>query len=183
MTPEVSSPTRFPALIVAPSSLVSNWVREIGRFAPELEVIDFTGSRRHRLIERLDASHSDDKTACDVVVTSYGTLRRDIVELGARRYDTVVLDEAQAIKNRSSRTSRACRRLVADHRIALSGTPVENHLGEAVSIFEFLNPGMLPASLLTGAALTQGNAATRDEAQPRRRPETTSSSLRAPCAH
>ncbi len=128
-------PATAASLIVVPSSLVGNWLRELETFSPSLAVVDYTGPSRTGCFPALEA--------CDVVVTSYGVLRRDIVELASLRWETVVLDEAQAIKNRTSRTARAASRLVAEQRLALTGTPVENHLGEAASIFEFLNPGML----------------------------------------
>jgi superfamily II DNA or RNA helicase len=126
---------RRPSLVVAPRSLVFNWIDEARRFAPELETFDYTGTDR---AARLGAAKG-----VDLVVTTYGTLRRDAAELAERRFDTVVLDEAQAIKNPASLSSKAARLLQADHRLALSGTPVENHLGELWSLFEFLNPGML----------------------------------------
>jgi superfamily II DNA or RNA helicase len=124
-----------PSLIVAPRSLVFNWKREAARFTPDLRVLDHTGGDR-RPVSAHFAEH-------DLVLTTYGTLRRDAEALAAIRFDHIVLDEAQAIKNEASETSRAARRLSADRRLALSGTPVENHLGELWSLLEFLNPGML----------------------------------------
>ncbi len=124
-----------PSLIVAPKSVVSNWIEEAARFAPRLQTADYTGSERHDIRERL--------TEHDVVVTTYGTLLRDAVYLKDFDLGYVILDEAQAIKNPSSQTAKACRLLKADHRLALTGTPVENHLGDLWSIFDFLNPGML----------------------------------------
>jgi SNF2 family DNA or RNA helicase len=127
-----------PSLVVVPKSLVFNWKREAARFTPEMRVLDHTGTQR-----------SDDPATLrgyDIVVTTYGTLRRDIEMLRAVEFDYVVLDEAQAIKNASSESAKAARALVCTHRVAMSGTPVENHLGELWSLFEFLNPGMLGAS-------------------------------------
>jgi superfamily II DNA or RNA helicase len=129
---------RMPSLVVAPRSLVFNWIDEATRFAPRLRVLDFTGIERKRRQAELDE--------CDLAVTTYGTLRRDIVELKERRFDYVVLDEATAIKNSASDSAKAVRLLQADQRLALSGTPIENHLGELWSLFEFLNPGMLGRS-------------------------------------
>lgn len=133
-----------PSLIVLPRSLVFNWKQEAARFTPNLRVLDYTGVDR-------------DKTAfaeSDVVLTTYGIMRRDILALRDTPFDYVVLDEAQAIKNAASESAKAARLLKANHRLALSGTPVENHLGELASIFEFLNPGMLgnggPAQLSSG---------------------------------
>ena len=136
-----------PSLIVAPRSLVFNWKREAARFTPGLRVLDHTGIDR-----RPPGAHFAEH---DLVLTTYGTLRRDADALAAIRFDHVVLDEAQAIKNESSETSRAARRLSADRRLALSGTPVENHLGELWSLVEFLNPGMLGRATAWKAA-TEG---------------------------
>ncbi|MGH9380320.1 MAG: SNF2-related protein [Thermoanaerobaculia bacterium] len=126
---------RRPHLVVAPRSLVYNWCDEAARFTPRLEVLDYTGRDRTAEREHLDRY--------DVIVTTYGTLRRDIVELRDREFDVAILDEAQAIKNAASQSAKACRLIRARQRLALTGTPVENHLGELFSIFEFLNPGML----------------------------------------
>jgi superfamily II DNA or RNA helicase len=130
-----SADRREPSLVVVPRSLVGNWIDEAARFTPGLDVLAYHGAGRGVWLDRL-AEH-------DVVVTTYGTLRRDVEDLAAVAFDVVVLDEAQAIKNVFSKTARACRRLQARQRLALSGTPVENHLGELGSIFGFLNPGML----------------------------------------
>jgi hypothetical protein len=127
-----------PSIVVAPKSLVFNWAREAQRFAPELRVLTYGGPERALLL--------DDLAGADLVITTYGTLRRDITILSEVPFDYAILDEAQAIKNSSSQVSKAVRLLRADHRLALSGTPIENHLGELWSIFEFLNPGMLGRS-------------------------------------
>jgi len=127
-----------PALVVVPRSLVHNWVEEANRFTPHLKVLDYSGLGRSELVPHI-ASH-------DLVVTTYGTLRRDIVKIKEIDFSYAILDEAQAIKNPDSQSAKACRLLQAEHRLALTGTPVENHLGELWSIFEFLNPGMLGRS-------------------------------------
>ena len=127
--------SRGPSLVVAPRSLVFNWISEATRFTPQLRVLDYTGLQR---AERLDEFEEQ-----DLIVTTYGTIRRDIEDLRSQSFDYVILDEAQAIKNASAQASKACRLLQGRHRLALSGTPVENHLAELWSIFEFLNPGML----------------------------------------
>ncbi len=132
-----------PSLVVVPRSLVFNWKQEASRFAPRLSVLDHTGAGRSRAGERFD-DH-------DLVLTTYGTLRRDAPQLKDLRFDYVILDEAQAIKNAGTGSAKAARLLQADHRLALSGTPVQNHLGELWSLFEFLNPGMLGAASLFGA--------------------------------
>jgi len=124
-----------PSLIVVPKSLVHNWLCEAERFAPKLRALDFTGSQRGELRERL--------AEFDLIVTTYGILRRDVAKLAETRFDYAILDEATAIKNAASQSWKAARLIRADHRLALSGTPIENHLGDLWSLFEFLNPGML----------------------------------------
>ncbi|MDA2811739.1 DEAD/DEAH box helicase [Nocardiopsis sp. RSe5-2] len=138
-----------PTLLVCPVSLVGNWVREAARFAPGLRVHAHHGpSRPHGNALARTAG------ACDLVVTTYGVVTRDADELAALPWHRVVCDEAQAIKNPSTDQARAVRGLEADCRIALTGTPVENNLGELWSIMEFANPGLLGprASFLRGAA-------------------------------
>jgi superfamily II DNA or RNA helicase len=134
-----------PSLVVVPRSLVFNWRAEAARFAPKLRVLDHTGIGRAR-----EGGFSD----CDLVLITYGTMRRDIAVLRQTEFDYVILDEAQAIKNAGSQTAKAARLLRGSHRLALSGTPIENHLGELWSLLDFLNPGLLGASPLlgTGAA-------------------------------
>jgi hypothetical protein len=127
-----------PSLVVVPRSLIFNWRAEAARFAPALTVLDHTGVAR-----RPAGAHFADH---DVVLTTYGTLRRDALHFKDVEFDYVVLDEAQAIKNASTDAAKAARLLRGDHRLALSGTPVENHLGELWSLLEFLNPGMLGAA-------------------------------------
>jgi superfamily II DNA or RNA helicase len=129
---------RRPTLVVAPRSVVFNWRREAERFTPDLRVLDYTGPGRAAMRDQLDAH--------DIVLTTYGTLRKDAAHLVDVPFEYVVLDEAQAIKNASSASAKAARLLQAEHRLALSGTPVENHLGELWSLFEFLNPGLLGGS-------------------------------------
>lgn len=126
---------RQPSLVVVPRSLVFNWVAEAERFAPRLKVLNYTGLQRDMLRPQI-ADH-------DVVVTTYGTLRRDIEHLLDVPFDYAILDESQAIKNPASQASKVCRLLKADHRLAMTGTPIENHIGELWALFEFLNPGML----------------------------------------
>lgn len=127
-----------PSLLLCPMSLVGNWQAEARKFTPDLRVYTHHGTQRLRgeeLCERLEHT--------DLVVTTYGTATRDMDELAEIDWNRVVLDEAQAIKNRHSRTARAVGRLQGDHRVALTGTPVENRLGEMWSIMNFLNPGLL----------------------------------------
>ena len=129
---------RKPSLALVPRSLIFNWKEEAARFTPELRILDHTGASRHS-----GSAHFDEY---DLVLTTYGTLRRDAVHLAAAEFDYLNLDEAQAIKNATSQTAKCVRLLHARHRLALSGTPVENHIGELWSLFEFLNPGLLGKS-------------------------------------
>jgi hypothetical protein len=127
---------RRPSLVVVPKSLIFNWIKEAQRFAPLLKVVNHTGLLRH----------GNELSAADVIVTTYGTLRMDIVTIEKLHFDYIILNEAQAIKNSNSQSAKVCRLLKSDFRLAMTGTPVENHLGELWSLFEFLNPGMLGAS-------------------------------------
>jgi superfamily II DNA or RNA helicase len=149
-----SKTTKLPFLVVAPRSVVYNWIDEAAHFTPKLRVVEYRGEGREELRERF--------AEFDVIVTTYGTLRRDISHLAAIEFDTVILDEAQAIKNPASQTAKASRLLVARHRLALTGTPIENHLGELGSIFEFLNPGLL-GQLPRLEVLTAGRAPSKQE--------------------
>jgi superfamily II DNA or RNA helicase len=124
-----------PSLVVVPKTLVFNWMSEAKQFLPSLRVINHTGLGRSK-----DGAEFDD---ADLVITTYGTLRRDALLFREREFDYLILDEAQAIKNSSTESAKAARLLRGRHRLALSGTPIENHLGELWSLFEFLNPGML----------------------------------------
>ena len=124
-----------PSLAVVPKSLVFNWKQEAARFTPGIRVLDHTGGLRVREGEHLESY--------DLVLTTYGTLRRDADYLRDVEFDYVILDEAQAIKNSATASAKAVRLLRGKNRLALSGTPIENHLGELWSLFEFLNPGML----------------------------------------
>ncbi len=124
-----------PSLVVVPTSLVGNWQREIRRFAPGLSVCVLHGEKRKRRFADIPRS--------DVVITTYGLVSRDLDTLAEHPFHVVVLDEAQNVKNRRSLASRAVRGLEARHRLCLTGTPVENHLGELWSLFDFLMPGLL----------------------------------------
>ena len=135
---KAKSKNNAPTLIVVPRSLIFNWHAECNRFGPKLKVLEYTGMER--------AALRDEFSSNDVILTTYGTVRRDITVLKDVQFDYVVLDEAQTIKNPSSQIARASRLLQARHRLALSGTPIENNAGDLWSIFEFLNPGMLGRS-------------------------------------
>jgi superfamily II DNA or RNA helicase len=147
-----TDPTRRhrPSLIVMPRSLVFNWTSEAARFAPEMRVLDFAHGDRQAAAAEIQHA--------DVVFITYGTLRRDIPELKDHQFDYVILDEAQAIKNAGTATAKAVRLLRADHRLALTGTPIENHLGELYSLFEFLNPGLLGSGRVLDARRVMGGA-------------------------
>ncbi len=123
------------ALIVAPTSVVTNWQREIERFAPTLNVSLWHGAGRKVNEDALEDAH--------VIITSYALLRRDLPLLKSLNLDYAILDEAQAIKNPSSATAQAAKELNAKRRLALTGTPIENRLSEIWSIFDFVSPGLL----------------------------------------
>lgn len=121
-----------PALVLAPTSVCHNWQTEAQRFAPSLRIRMYHGERR-----------LDDLGPLDVVVASYGLVQNDSDAFTAITWHTLVLDEAQAIKNAQTKRSQAVLKLQADYRIACTGTPLENHLGELWNLFRFLNPGLL----------------------------------------
>ena len=129
-----------PSLLVAPASLLANWLSEIEKFAPELRTLIVHPSAMPAA--RVKAFTRSDTAGMDLAITSYGSLLR-IPELAEVDWQFVILDEAQAIKNPGTKQTRAAKALKAEARIALTGTPVENHLGDLWSIFDFINPGLL----------------------------------------
>ena len=132
---------RKPSLLVAPASLLANWAAEIARFAPSLKALVVHPSAMPA--EKLKGDETTTELGgIDLVITSYGFLSR-VPWLPATLWQLVILDEAQAIKNPSSKQTRMIKQLRADARIALTGTPIENRLGDLWSIFDFLNPGLL----------------------------------------
>jgi superfamily II DNA or RNA helicase len=139
------------SVAVVPRSLVFNWIDEAAKFAPDLRVLDYTGEAR-------SSANVDDY---DLLLTTYGTLRRDAARMAEYEFDYVILDEAQAIKNATTASAKAARLLRGRHRLALSGTPIENHLGELWSLFEFLNPGFLGPSAAFGRAMGSQTRADR----------------------
>jgi len=130
-----------PALVVAPTSVCGNWLSEVRRFAPSLRVEEYTGKTRAGLLARL--SHAEEPEPPQLIVTSYALLQQDAAELARIEWHTVVLDEAQFIKNAHSLRAKAAFALSAHYRVALTGTPIENHLGDLWSLFHFLNPSLL----------------------------------------
>ncbi|MFZ3579199.1 SNF2 helicase associated domain-containing protein [Virgibacillus sp. DJP39] len=128
-----------PHLIVAPSSVLYNWKSECEKFAPDLNVSVIAGSPTERM-ELIDPKIGD-----DVWITSYATLRQDIELYQDITFHTMILDEAQYIKNYATKTSRAIREIKAGHRFALSGTPIENSIDELWAIFQVILPGLMPS--------------------------------------
>ena len=150
-----------PSLVVCPASLVYNWKEECRRFTPGLtvETVDGGLAQRRRLLDEMKSERH-----ADLYVTSYDTLKRDITSYDGLTFATVALDEAQYVKNQRTAVSKAVRVLSAEHRFALTGTPIENRLSELWSIFDFLMPGLLYsakefASRFEGPIMKQRDAA------------------------
>lgn len=126
---------KTPCLVVAPTTLLSNWLQETQKFAPSLKVLKLAGGKRSSLYPKMPSM--------DLVITSYGLVLRDINKLSRIRFHLVVLDEAQVIKNTRSKITSAVNDLHSNQRLCLTGTPMENHLGELWSLFHFLMPDFL----------------------------------------
>ncbi|MCH7228453.1 SNF2-related protein, partial [Haloferula sp. A504] len=126
---------KTPALVVAPTSVVPNWLAEAKKFAPSLTPLVLEGPRRRKYFRSIPYA--------DLVLTSYALLQRDVEQLRQFSYHVIILDEAQYIKNPAAKVSKAACELEGRHRLCLSGTPVENHLGELWSLMRFLMPGFL----------------------------------------
>ncbi len=131
----LSIPKKTPSLIVMPASLIHNWTSEIKRFSPSLKTLNHTGIGRSTEAQAL--KHYD------LILTTYGTIRNDVAALKKFHFEYVILDESQAIKNPESRTSQAVNELKCNHRLVLTGTPVENSLIDLWSQINFLNKGLL----------------------------------------
>ncbi|MEW6368247.1 MAG: DEAD/DEAH box helicase [Acidobacteriota bacterium] len=129
---------RAPLLLVCPTSVVGNWERELRRFAPSLEVVVHHGASRQK-----GEGFKETAMSADIVLSTYSLLARDLPHLVTVPWAGVVLDEAQNIKNPNTKQARSARAIHGRYRVALTGTPVENHPGELWSIMEFLNPGYL----------------------------------------
>ncbi len=126
-----------PTLVVAPTSVCTNWISEVARFAPTLHVIAFGGGDRQKILDNLKPF--------DLMVCSYGLLQqtRAAEMLAGVHWNMIILDEAQAIKNKNTRRSQAAMALQGDFKLITTGTPIENHLGELWNLFRFINPGLL----------------------------------------
>jgi len=121
--------------VVCPTSLVYNWVAEAKKFTPDLKVLALQGPERHALFDRISAH--------DLIITSYALIRRDAERYRGLEFDTVILDEAQHIKNRETQNAQAVKAIAGQHRLVLTGTPLENSVLDLWSIFDFLMPGYL----------------------------------------
>lgn len=130
---EVDGPQ--PTLVIAPTTVVFNWEAEIQKFTPELSCLKLSGPERKTLFKHIPEY--------DIVITSYALVRRDIAKLKKFNFRYIILDESQNIKNAISQTAQAVKELQSDHKLALSGTPIENKLEELWSVFDFLMPGFL----------------------------------------
>lgn len=124
-----------PYLVICPTSVLPNWLAESAKFAPQLKVMQFQGQSRHENVRKISKA--------DLVVTTYPVLVRDLEIFEKVVWHGIALDEAQAIKNHTTKVAQAARSLKANHKFCLTGTPVENHLGELWSQFQFLLPGLL----------------------------------------
>ena len=123
---------KHPHLIIVPPSLIFNWESEIGKFYPGLKMYCYTGKERQTVFDK-----------CDVVITTYAISRRDIDRLKDIRFDVIIFDEAQAVKNIYADTTGAVRQLTANFKLVMTGTPLENHIGEYYSILDLILPGLL----------------------------------------
>ena len=132
-----NNPNR-PTLVVAPTSVVVNWQREAAKFTPDLKILILQGPKRHQLFSQIHTA--------DIVLSSFALIPRDLEHFTQHHFHQIILDEAQHIKNPSAQISKAVRELTASHKLCLSGTPIENHLGELWSQFSFLMPGLLGSS-------------------------------------
>lgn len=132
---ELTRSNGLPTLVIAPTSVVMNWQKEIDKFAPTLTTLILQGTQRKAKFDQINT--------VDIVLTSFALLHRDIEKLECYRFYLTVLDEAQHIKNAHTQVSKAAKRLNTKHRLCLSGTPVENNLGELWSLMSFVMPGLL----------------------------------------
>lgn len=141
-----------PSLVVLPKSLTFNWLKEIDKFGPTLRVLDFSGTVRGML-------KANDY---DVVVTTYHVMKNELDRLEKIEFDTIILDEAQAIKNPGSQIAQAVFQLKGRYRFALSGTPIENSLVDLFSLMKFANPGLMPSGLAVSGSDTRTGGLSKD---------------------
>src|SRR5699024_11095683 len=121
-----------PALIIVPTSLIANWQDEAARFTPQLKVLTLHGPKRHPLFAEIHQA--------DIVLSTYGLLSRDSQQLLQHKWQLLILDEAQTIKNPRSKAAQCVSQLHAEQRLCLTGTPLENNLSELWSLFNFVMP-------------------------------------------
>jgi superfamily II DNA or RNA helicase len=145
-----------PALVIAPPAVVGNWTAEAARFTPGLRVVVHHGANRASADEI-----AAEVAEADVVITTYGTAVRDVDAIAALSWDRIILDEAQAIKNPANDTSQVLRRIPARSRVALTGTPIENGLGDLWAILDYTNPGLVGTRPQFLAALSRDSESTR----------------------
>ncbi|MEL6968715.1 MAG: DEAD/DEAH box helicase [Bacteroidota bacterium] len=148
--------TEHRAIVIVPTTLLSNWEREIQKFAPSLTVVTYYGSQR---------KWNEQKHDYDVLLSTYGVVRSDIKKLSKHRWTAVILDEAQQIKNAAAAQTKATKKLQAPVRIAMSGTPVENRLSEYWSLFDFTNKGYLGSLTHFKKEIAKPIETTRDQHQ------------------
>jgi superfamily II DNA or RNA helicase len=128
-----------PILIVAPKSLIFNWIDEAKKFAPKLRVLDYTGLDRRSKLNNFDKY--------DIILTTYHTMRIDIEALKEKKFNSIIIDEAQAIKNSGSLNTKASLLLKGDFKLAMTGTPIENSVKDLFSILNFVNPSLIPTKI------------------------------------
>lgn len=150
----MAAKSKVPTLIVAPRSLIFNWIKEFEKFAPHLKTLDYTGKKRIDLVK--------DLKKYDILLTTYQTLRMDIGQLQEQSFDFFVIDEAHYIKNSEAQSSQACRLVSAKQKLALTGTPVENSLMDLFSILEVVNPGLITKEIRERYSREKGLSALSD---------------------
>ena len=143
------------SLLIAPKSILVNWEREVARFS-SMPTLIYHGSERNAV--------DLEKTKNTIIISSYATVRNDIKKFAALSFDYVILDESQNIKTERSQTTQAILLLQCDHKLAISGTPIENHLGDLFSLFRFLNPSLFPSEKLFNTNYAKPIASGNDEA-------------------
>ncbi|MBR4266959.1 MAG: DEAD/DEAH box helicase [Bacteroidales bacterium] len=130
-----SFPTKIPSLLFVPKSLIYNWVNEAKKFVPNMKILEFVGQNRGEMVKSFPLY--------DLIITGYGTLRNDVEILAQHQFNYIILDESQVIKNSTSKTYQSLLKLKSNHRLTLTGTPLENSLTDLWSQINFLNPGLL----------------------------------------